>query len=160
MSALSWFPRSRWHSFATCFGQYRLFCSDTTTLISSRRYSLFPRTTSFFLCSRLTCVESFPGEVSWFGTVFMSVPFCLYHFLSVLLLIPLQLHSNSTTRDVEQSTKGVFSGPLRGPLPLLADLSPNLEYMFVHRHACTKCCLQPRLSFVACKLRNLFYTTA
>lgn len=49
---------------------------------------------------------------------------------------PLQQH---TTRDVEQGIKGVFSGPVRGPLPLLGDLSPNLEYMFVHRRACTKC---------------------
>lgn len=41
---------------------------------------------------------------------------------------------NSITRDEEQGTKGEFSGPLRGPLSLLSDLSPSLVYILVHRH--------------------------
>lgn len=86
------------------------------------------------------------GQLTWDGLHIgsQSVPLSAsITFSPCLLFILWQLHSNSTTRDAEQSTKGVFSGPLRGPLPLLGDLYPNLEYMFAHRHACTTCWLQP-----------------
>lgn len=105
----------------------------------------------FFLLSHL---RSFLGEASWFGKFSLlplsQSPSQLALFLSLLL----QCYSRSRPHDEEQGTMGAFSGPLRGPLPLLYDLSPSLAYILVHRHASTKGPIQWKQLIVITSVRG------
>lgn len=146
---MPWFPLVC--HFIACLGLRVLFCTE----IPPGPYQLLLQLPAlshillllFFLLSHYNYVSG-RGQLIWEVLPINSPSSAHFSPLPLCLSLPvlLQLHSDSTTRDAEQGTKGAFSGPLRGPLPLLSDLSPNLEYMFVHRCACTKCRLQPRYS--------------
>lgn len=130
-----WFPF--FCHFITCLGLRVLFCSEILQSLSANTWT--PRSLvltvllAVYRCFALVTLKRVLVRTNQFGKFFPSSlsPFPLF-------LAPTALFQQ-WTRDVEQGTKGAFSEPLCGPLPLLSDLSPNLEYMFIHGHACAKC---------------------
>lgn len=138
--AAAGYPHPGSHSFAifiTCLGLRVLFCSEILQSLSANTWT--PRSLvltvllAVYRCFALVTLKRVLVRTNQFGKFFPSSlsPFPLF-------LAPTALFQQ-WTRDVEQGTKGAFSEPMCGPLPLLSDLSPNLEYMFIHGHACAKC---------------------
>lgn len=139
--AAAGYPHPGSHSFAiffiTCLGLRVLFCSEILQSLSANTWTPHSLILTVLLtvchCFALVTLKRVLVRTNRFEKFFPSSlsPFPLF-------LAPTTLFQQ-WTRDVEQGTKGAFSEPMCGPLPLLSDLSPNLEYMFIHGHTCAKC---------------------
>lgn len=120
-------------TFIKCFGLHVLFCSEIPQPLSASTANFLLSHTSHLTFSSAFSLVTI-GHASWSGQSFISS-------------LPLPTHAPppcfSTTLRVEhviseQSTKGAFSGPLRGPLCSLCDLSPRVEhiqYSYMDTHA-------------------------